>query len=501
VSLVASSPAVDNEWVGGFVTVPRTSCLLAYARAASSVGDVDVAVYSDEGTSLAVDEGRDVHPTVLLCPPHPDRVYVAAHLVEGEGLVAVGAQLVPRERGVIVARSLGARGAAQAPRPADAWPGLADAVRAHRAGLGATWDEFKRVALPVDPRLRTYVAMRVDADECVDAVVVPDEDVDLLDVEVIDAAGRVVARARDGAGARSVTVCSPFTVPGTLSLRPRVGRGLAAVVLARASGDVARDLSTRPDVAWATAVVSVDEAKSARNALLTRSGYAAALSTTTGALAMGRRASIPMDLQGLLPGACARVDIVAGAPLALFDAQLRADDGSLVAADEAPASVTLFACERGTPRLELEARGRPGPYAVLVRREPWHSDSFAAHPLAASRMLGRAALGPSMLLGGHEGATRQLVLDETHLASWNETLPAGRCVRVTVGAEGQGAGLDLRVLDETGNEIDRAHAAHATSVRACASQEGSRSVRFEVGADAGHLDAVVGERIENLVER
>ncbi|MDP9149187.1 MAG: hypothetical protein M3O36_04495, partial [Myxococcota bacterium] len=122
-SLVSSAEAVPNDWVGGFVDVPSDACLLGYARGSSSIEDVDVAIYSDEGTQLAVDEGRDVHPTVLLCTPHPARVYVAAHVVEGEGLVGVGAQLVPKQRALIVARALGARGGlAEAPRPADGWP-------------------------------------------------------------------------------------------------------------------------------------------------------------------------------------------------------------------------------------------------------------------------------------------------------------------------------------------------------------------------------------------
>jgi hypothetical protein len=94
-SLVASAQAVDNGWVGGFVDVPRDDCVLGYARGSSSIDDVDVAIYSEEGTALAVDEGRDVHPTVMMCSPHPDRVYLAAHVVEGEGLVAVGARSAP----------------------------------------------------------------------------------------------------------------------------------------------------------------------------------------------------------------------------------------------------------------------------------------------------------------------------------------------------------------------------------------------------------------------
>jgi hypothetical protein len=497
-SLVVSAQSLDNEWLGGFVDVPRDVCVLVYARGATSIDDIDVAVYSDEGTTLAVDEGRDVHPTVLLCPPHPDRVYAAAHVVEGEGLAVVGAQLVPRERAVIVARALGARGAiAQGPRPPDAWPGLDDAVRAHRLALGGKWDEFKRVALPVDAQVPTYASMPIGADQCVDAVVVPDEDIALLDIEAVDEDGRVVARAHDGPGIRTLTVCSPVATAGTLSIRPHVGRGLAAVVLARAGGDVAQDLAARPDVAWIAPVQPLEAAKTARNRVLAKSGYAAPVTTIGGNLALGRRVSLPLDLQSL-GGACGRVDVVAGAPLALVDAHVWGEGGALLASADGSSSTTLFVCSHGPARLELETRGRPGPFTVLVRPEPWRDGSFTAHPLAASRMLARAALGPDMVLAGRETTTREIVLDSGHVSTWTETVPAGRCVRVTVGAQGDGAGVDLRAFDGPDVELDRAEAAHAAMVRACAYPEAPRAIRFEARASAGRLDAVLGERAEAI---
>ena len=493
-SLVASAEAVDNGWVGGFVDVPRDDCVLGYARGSSSIDDVDVAIYSEEGTALAVDEGRDVHPTVMMCAPHPDRVYLAAHVVEGEGLVAVGAQLVPRERAVIVARALGARGlAGQGPRPADAWPGLDDAVRAHRVDLGGTWQEFRRVALAVDARMPTYAALPIDADECVDVVVVPDEDVALLDVEAIDDQGRVIARAKEGSGSRTLTVCSPIQVAGTLSVRPHVGRGLAAVVLARAAGDGSRDFSALPDVAWVAPTQPLDKVRSVRDALLAKSGYDAPVSTTSGTLTLGRRVSLPLDLKPLA-GACGRIDIVAGAPLALVDARVWSDAGTLLASAEASSSMALFACTRAGARLELETRGRPGPFAVTMRPERWRDAIFEAHPLAASRMLARAAVGPDTLLDGKEGVTRELVLDGERVTSWSETVPAGKCLRATVGGQGDGAGIEVRVFEGT-DEIDRSEAAHAASVKVCSTAETARAVRIEVRASAGHLDAVLGERM------
>jgi hypothetical protein len=495
-SLVASAQAIDNGWVGGFVDVPRDDCILGYARGASSIDDVDAAIYSEEGTTLAVDEGRDVHPTVLMCAPHPDRVYLAAHVVEGEGLVAVGAQLVPRDRAVIVARALGARGlAGQGSRPADAWPGLDEAVRAHRDELGGAWQEFRRVALTVDARMPTFVSLPIDAQGCVDVVIVPDEDVALLDIEAIDDQGRVVARAKEGGGPRALTVCSPSQVAGTLSVRPHVGRGLAAVVLARAPGDVSRDLAALPDVAWVAPPQPLEKTRSARNALLAKSGYEAPVSTASGTLTVGRRISMPLDLKALA-GACGRIDVVAGAPLALVDARVWSDSGALLASADAAASLALFACG-GTPaHLELETRGRAGPFAITLRPERWRDPLFEAHPLAASRMLARAATGPDALLDGKEIVTRELALNGERLTSWSETIPAGRCLRATIGAQGDGAGIEVRVF-EGSDEIDRSEAAHAASVKACASPEAARGVRIEARTSAGHVDAVLGERTSN----
>jgi hypothetical protein len=497
-SLIRSAEAVDNEWVGGFVDVPTQYCLLGYARGASSIEDVDVAVFSEEGTQLAVDEGRDIHPTVVLCPPHPDRVYVAAHVVDGEGLVVVGAQLVPRERALVVARALGARGSlADGPRPAEAWPGLEDAVRLHRQELGGTWEEFKRVALSVDARLPTYVAFPIETDQCVDAIIVPDDDIGLLDVEALDGEGRILGRAREGPGARWLTVCSPATMAGTLSVRPHVGRGLAAVVLARARGEAASDLSARPAIAWAAAQQPVATARHALDTLLAKSGYRSPVATATGTLALGRRVSVPLDIK-ILGGACARVDVVAGAPLGLLEASVWNDAGELLASGEGSTSLALFACSRSAGRLELETRGRPGPFAVTVRPERWKDAAFAAHPLAASRMLARWAAGGDLPLQARRLPARDLSLDSARELSWTESLAAGRCLRVAVGAQGDGAGLDLRASSPAdATDIDRSQAAHAVSVRACAGVDAARDVRFELRASAGRLDVVIGEQMSD----
>ncbi|HEY8075038.1 MAG TPA: hypothetical protein VIF62_13035 [Labilithrix sp.] len=493
-AIVASGPMAEGERLGAFVEVPRDACLLAYGRASPSLEDIDLAAFADEGNPLAVDESPDPKPTLLICPPHPDRVYVAAHAASGEGLCVIAAQLVPKDKAPDVGRAVGARGAlGGSPRTPEAWPGLDDQVRAHRASIGGQWEDQRRVALGVDARLIASVAFNVEDGGCTDALVVPDEDVALVDVDVVDADGRLVARAHDSGATRGVTVCSPVAMQGSLQVRPHIGRGLAAVVIGKAKPDQARDLLARPEVAWAAPSQPLETTRAARNAALAKAGYGPPTATLSGQVQLGRRTTVTVDLVG--GGACTRIDVVAGAPLALVEASAWDDSGALLASSEGADGATLFACGHGRARIDLATRGRPGPYAVLVRPEKWRDPSFAAHPLAAGRMLGRAATVPAWLHEGTAGAVRALTLDAAHQSVQNTNIPAGKCLRVAVGVEGEGTGLELRLYDAvSGDELDRSHGQNAGAVRACAGAA-ARSVRLDVRATAGKLDAVLGERV------
>ena len=120
-AIVASGPMSEGERLGAFVEIPADACLLAYGRASASLEDIDLAAFAEEGNPVAVDEGPDPKPTILLCPPHPARVYVAAHAASGEGLCVVGAQLVPKDRAALVGRAANARGSSStAPRSPEA---------------------------------------------------------------------------------------------------------------------------------------------------------------------------------------------------------------------------------------------------------------------------------------------------------------------------------------------------------------------------------------------
>jgi hypothetical protein len=421
-------------------------------------------------------------------------VYVAAHAATGEGLCVVAAQLVPRDRAPDVGRAVGARGSVGGPpRSPEAWPGLDDVVRQHRAALGGAWEEQRRVAITVDTRAVSAVAFSIDEGGCSDALVVPDDDVAVVDVDVVDADGRLVGRAKDGGPARSVTICSPIALNGSLQVRPHVGRGLVAVVVAKTKAGGARDLLARPEVAWVAPAQPLDATRAARNAVLAKAGYTTPTSSQTGQLQLGRRATVPVEMSGA-PG-CTRIDVVAGAPLALVEAAVWDDAGALLASNEGAGDATLFACGKGKARVDLGTRGRPGPYAVLTRAERWKDPVFTAHPLASSRMLGRAAIGLQSLLEGTPGPVRHAVLDASHQYVQNASIAAGQCLHVAIGAAGDGTGLEARLYDAvSGEEIDRSHGQNALALRACAANA-ARTVRVEARATAGKLDAVIGERV------
>ena len=111
-------------------------------------------------------------------------------------------------------------------------------------------------------------------------------------------------------------------------------------------------------------------------------------------------------------------------------------------------------------------------------------------------MLGRVAVGPSVLLEGTPLSARAVALDSSHTMGWDEIVPPSKCLRVAAGAEGEGTGLEGRLIERaTGDELDRSHSSNAIGVRACAAPNAPRSVRVEMRVTAGKLDLVIGERV------
>src|SRR6185295_11828266 len=133
---------VAGDRIATLVDLPTTSCGVFIARGTDSVEDLDLMVYGEDGAELGMDEGADKTPAVLVCPPHPARVYVSARVAAGHGLVALGVERLPPQD---AERAASAYHAHQRSGEADArlanWPGLAERIAEHRQRLGGKWTD------------------------------------------------------------------------------------------------------------------------------------------------------------------------------------------------------------------------------------------------------------------------------------------------------------------------------------------------------------------------
>src|SRR5690606_33408388 len=249
---------------------------------------------------------------------------------------------------------------------AESWPGLDDTVSRHREQIGGSWEDVRRVALPVDARVPAHVGADVEANQCLDALVVPAEEVSHLDVLAKDLEGRIVGRAHAAGRERSLIVCSPTRARVTLEVRPHAGRGLAVVVLSRSKKGTEQDIDAHSLKFDLMPAQDIRESQRAHKKRLEAAGYGPPKIVAKGTLEVGKRRSEPLSL----PKGCVRIDIWSQHPMHGVEAWLWTEDGSLIASDRDGTRATLFACTGGTKaRLDAEALVRPGSYEVELFTE------------------------------------------------------------------------------------------------------------------------------------
>jgi hypothetical protein len=478
-TVLADDFLAEGDRLGAFVEPPEGACLLAFARGSEGVDDLDLLAFNDEGSPLAVDEAQDATPALLLCPPHGGRVYLMVRGMTGRGRVALGAQPVPLGAALRVGKALNARGRPGASgREAEVWPGLDEKVAAARRAVGGKWRELRRVALPAEARAPGRLTEHLDAGGCLLWLVTPSEETSEVDGQLLDGEGRAVGRASELGRDRLGIVCSEQPTSTGIELRPRIGAGVLAVVVARSVPGSEPDIEARVERLDLAPTGAPDATLAPLGRKLQAAGYGAASQRLSGAARSGQRTAV---LLKLAPG-CMRLDLGGGAPLAGLSASLWSEQGALLGQAEGGASLTLFACGGGGPaRLEVEASQRPGPFVLELRGEPAPA---GLHDLAGGRLLARFNAGgevvrASMLAGIHRAPLTATTTARTTFLAAN-----GRCIEVGAAIDG-GAGVELRLLDATTQE-ELAHGAgtHATAARTCASGE-PRTIQAEVRLAAG----------------
>lgn len=489
--VVGAEAATEGDRVGGFVEVGPKVCLVAYARGTQNVEDIDVLAFDDRGESLLADQSVSSSPAIVLCPPHPERVYVVARVSAGTGLVALGAHGIAPERAGAVAIKLGARMSAGTSRLQDqeAWPGLDRRVEQRRNELSGRWVELRRVSVPVTPGAASFVSAPLPGGRCMDVLVVPNEEARGLQVTLMDDRGTTIARGSDRGEARVGLVCSPVDTTITVGVRPRRGHGLAAVVLSRSEKGAEAELAVRPDARRVGPMEPLASVSSRVSAMLRQAKYGAPKEVGRGGLRMGKTV---LHRHRMAPG-CTRFDTMAGSPVSGLRAALWQGD-VLVGRVEGGESVALFGCvERPTDvEIEVESQGPPGQYVVEARRESESADELRSHPIAAGRLLGRVNAGGKVVAASAVGGLQVVDVDQDGRGTYAATVAVGSC-RTVVASLGPGAkGVDLQAVDLASREVvARGHGGTVATLRLCGGATPLRAeVRLSVGV--GATRALVG---------
>jgi hypothetical protein len=192
-----------------------------------------------------------------------------------------------------------------------------------------------------------------------------------------------------------------------------------------------------------------------------------------------------------LPAGCARVDVVAGKPLADVLAELWDDRGALLGEGRGGALASLFTCGAGgAARLDVEALARPGPFAVEVRKDKAAPAVLAAHPVAAGRLLARMNAGNASGSAGDATPAQAIALDPGTLKKIPVPVPANGCVEVIAALDAGGSGVDLRLVNTATDESTLSRARYVVADRLCATSLAIAGAA-ELRLGAGKTEALV----------
>jgi len=488
-AVLGSGAAAEGDRVGGFVTLSMEACVLAIARGTAGVEDLDILAFDDGGTSLVADQSVGPKPAVMVCPPHPARIYFAARVASGSGLIALGVQEVAPSRSAAVASRLAARmsGLGGDLSTRAAWTGLDAKVEAHRRALGGRWEELRRVTLPVNQRAPSYVSMPLGANRCLDVYVLPNDEVRNLDVTVADDNGREIARASSLGDDRAALVCTPVDVTLSIALRPHQGFGLAAVIVSRSAPGSESELAVRPETRRVAPMTPLPQVRAKLADALAPLAYDKPKIVAEGFIEAGKTFSYPVSL----PAGCSRIDVMVGAPMAGVLASLWTTQHDMIASTSAGEYATLHACVASAiaATLDVEGVGRPGAVAVELRREKDSPPELTRHPVAASRLLSRAAPGAPDLRTLRP--IHEVDLEEGKRATLDVAVTPPGCGEVVAAVDTGCSGITLRLVDgQTGQEVSKGAGARVASARVCG-EGGTRAIKALVSPDVGKCSALV----------
>ncbi len=486
IELVGTSIVSDGERMGAFVEIAAERCLVGFARGSGAIIDVDLAAYSDEGDAIATDDAPDAAAEIVVCPPHPRRVYVAARVAQGNGLLAVGVLSATPAVTEALRAAQESRDPGKTLSNMPPFGDLASTVHQHRRALGSRWEELRRVALVVDPHAWSRMSVDVDAGRCLDVLAVAGDDLGSLELVAEDVGGRVLGRGHEEGRDRALVLCAARRASISLAIRPHAASGVVAVSIARSQLGAAPELSRSEWLLDVASERSVDDERASLERALADAPYFPPRVIARDQAKIGERVSVAVELAR----GCSRIDVVAGAPMSAIEAVIWDGSGKRLAEARGAARVALLPCGEGGPaRVDVEPLASPGPFAVVLRADRAAPLALVAHRVAAARLLARLDVEGMPSSAGDVASADAIHLDEGLRVDVPIGVAARTCLTAFAALDDKGHGLDLRLVDRASGESTLNRADHVVSARICATDAPIAGV-MELRLASGSTDAL-----------
>ncbi|MCH2109553.1 MAG: hypothetical protein MK135_09495 [Polyangiaceae bacterium] len=485
----------SGESIDALLGIPDQSCALLYARASEEVEDLDLLVFADDGSILATDEAPDETPTLVYCPREERRIFIAARVIRGDGLVALGAQpFAPKDKRALQ-KKLGARDAHGAHRDEEEpWPGFSQALSRRQRLLGGHWKSQRNVILPLDARLPTKVSAVVPAERCLDMLTLPSADVGALELVARDRQGRRFAESKHFGAERAMVICAAKEEELiTIEIRPHLGRGLALLSL-----NQTREEEDRQTLSKNTTVNWLATGQSSPQAPLTKR-----LSLEAGIVS-----SIELKHRG-----CGFLKLRPSSKLEGWSLRIWSDTGQLIRRVESIEEQEIFVCQKKPSRVDIYALTRAGVMSYEFKKVPLNKNLSKALLKAPDAAAEIASIFPSSKswqkkLQSSTVSLSLLSLDAQHISRTSVSVPAQTCLREiwaisaapAQAKQSPSSGIQLRAIDSaTGYVAASARGQNSLEWRSC-SKDATTELVLEAFLDQGAASILRYRILEDIGE-
>jgi hypothetical protein len=331
----------------------------------------------------------------------------------------------------------------------------------HLKSLGGHWTPIAQTSLAADGRIPTVTGVIVDAQSCVDALVLSPLTLSGLDVDVLDDLGRTLGRSGPIERDKWLVVCAEERRAFSLQIRPHEGSGTVLLLISRGSLQAGRSTERAIELSQSLALEKlINRVHTEFRTRQQPAGQMIAQWTLTSG--KQQRLETPVG-----PG-CTRFDVFAGAPSLNVQARAYSSDDNLISMNRDSQYMPLFVCAQGKIALVVEAQTGGGPLWIEKSRAAAVSSAMSGNPHAAARILSWAwqlGLGLDFTDFSDE---RSIPLSAKAIWEHEVAVRSGQCMEVFAALEGDVGGISLNQVDGATGELNAGEEAPgAAHLRVC----------------------------------